>query len=183
MHRWPRALIASVLLAAPAALSAQDQVSPVVDSVLVEGNSRLTEVQIMGTAGITPHHPTNYRDLQRAITSLFKTGQFDDVSLEQRTEVDKLYLVIHVKDRRVLLKAMVIGAERISERNVRERVKLVAGRPIDRAAEERGRASIDSLYRAQGYYTASTKLNEITEADGKILVIYEINEGNRVAIS
>jgi len=52
MHRWPRALIASVLLAAPAALSAQDQMSPVVDSVLVEGNSRLTEAQILGTAGV-----------------------------------------------------------------------------------------------------------------------------------
>ncbi len=75
------------------------------------------------------------------------------------------------------------GTERLSERTVKERVKLVAGRPIDRAAEERGRASIDSLYRAQGYYSATTKLTEITEADGRILVIYDITEGNRVAIS
>lgn len=183
MHRWPRALIASVLLAAPAALSAQDQVSPVVDSVLVEGNSRLTEAQILGTAGVTPHQPTNYRDLQRAISSLFKTGQFDDVTLEQRPEGDKLNLVIHVKERPILRKWTVRGTERLSERTVKERVKLVAGRPIDRAAEERGRASIDSLYRAQGYYSATTKLNEITEADGKLLVIYDISEGNRVAIS
>jgi len=183
MHRWPRALIASVLLAAPAALSAQDQVSPVVDSVLVEGNSRLTEAQILGTAGVTPHQPTNYRDLQRAISSLFKTGQFDDVTLEQRPKGDKLNLVIHVKERPILRKWTVKGTERLSERTVKERVKLVAGRPIDRAAEERGRAAIDSLYRAQGYYSATTKLNEITEADGKLLVIYEINEGNRVAIS
>jgi outer membrane protein insertion porin family len=183
MHRWPRALIASVLLAAPAALSAQDQVSPVVDSVLVEGNSRLTEAQILGTAGVTPHQPTNYRDLQRAIGSLFKTGQFDDVTLEQRPEGDKLNLVIHVKERPILRKWTVRGTERLSERTVKERVKLVAGRPIDRAAEERGRAGIDSLYRAQGYYSATTKLNEITEADGKLLVIYDISEGNRVAIS
>jgi len=183
MHRWPRALIASVLLAAPAALSAQDQMSPVVDSVLVEGNSRLTEAQILGTAGVTPHQPTNYRDLQRAISSLFKTGQFDDVTLEQRPEGDKLNLVIHVKERPILRKWTVRGTERLSERTVKERVKLVAGRALDRAAEERGRASIDSLYRAQGYYSATTKLNEIIEADGKLLVVYEITEGNRVAIS
>ncbi len=37
--------------------------------------------------------------------------------------------------------------------------------------------------RAQGYYSATTKLNEITEADGKLLVIFDISEGNRVAIS
>jgi len=183
MHRWPRALIASVLLAAPAALSAQDQMSPVVDSVLVEGNSRLTEAQILGTAGVTPHQPTNYRDLQRAITALFKTGQFDDVTLEQRADGDKLNLVIHVKERPILRKWTVKGTERLSERTVKERVKLVAGRALDRAAEERGRASIDSLYRAQGYYSATTKLNEIIEADGKLLVVYEITEGNRVAIS
>ena len=183
MHRWPRALIASVLLAAPAALSAQDQMSPVVDSVLVEGNSRLTEAQILGTAGVMPHQPTNYRDLQRAITALFKTGQFDDVTLEQRADGDKLNLVIHVKERPILRKWTVKGTERLSERTVKERVKLVAGRALDRAAEERGRASIDSLYRAQGYYSATTKLNEIIEADGKLLVVYEITEGNRVAIS
>ena len=183
MHRWPRALIASVLLAAPAALSAQDQMSPVVDSVLVEGNSRLTEAQILGTAGVTPHQPTNYRDLQRAISALFKTGQFDDVTLEQRADGDKLNLVIHVKERPILRKWTVKGTERLSERTVKERVKLVAGRALDRAAEERGRASIDSLYRAQGYYSATTKLNEIIEADGKLLVVYEITEGNRVAIS
>jgi outer membrane protein insertion porin family len=183
MHRWPRALIASVLLAAPAALSAQDQMSPVVDSVLVEGNSRLTEAQILGTAGVMPHQPTNYRDLQRAISALFKTGQFDDVTLEQRADGDKLNLVIHVKERPILHKWTVKGTERLSERTVKERVKLVAGRALDRAAEERGRASIDSLYRAQGYYSATTKLNEIIEADGKLLVVYEITEGNRVAIS
>ena len=154
-----------------------------VDSVLVEGNSRLTESQILGTAGVTPHQPTNYRDLQRAISSLFKTGQFDDVTLEQRPEGDKLNLVIHVKERPILRKWTVRGTERLSERTVKERVKLVAGRAIDRAAEERGRASIDSLYRAQGYYSATTKLNEITEADGKLLVIFDISEGNRVAIS
>ncbi|HEY7027255.1 MAG TPA: outer membrane protein assembly factor BamA [Gemmatimonadales bacterium] len=183
MHRWPRALIASVLLAAPAVLSAQEQVSPVVDSILVEGNARLTEAQILGTAGLTPHQPTNYRDLQRAISSLFKTGQFDDVSLEQRPEGDKLNLVIHVKERPILRKWTVKGTERLSERTVKERIKLVAGRPIDRAAEERGRASIDSMYRAQGYYSATTKLTEVADPDGKILVIYEISEGNRVAIS
>ena len=157
--------------------------SPVVDSVLVEGNSRLTEAQILGTAGVTPHQPTNYRDLQRAITALFKTGQFDDVTLEQRADGDKLNLVIHVKERPILHKWTVKGTERLSERTVKERVKLVAGRALDRAAEERGRASIDSLYRAQGYYSATTKLNEIIEADGKLLVVYEITEGNRVAIS
>jgi len=157
--------------------------SPVVDSVLVEGNSRLTEAQILGTAGVTPHQPTNYRDLQRAITALFKTGQFDDVTLEQRADGDKLNLVIHVKERPILRKWTVKGTERLSERTVKERVKLVAGRALDRAAEERGRASIDSLYRAQGYYSATTKLNEIIEADGKLLVVYEITEGNRVAIS
>ena len=113
MNRWPRALLALALCAVPAKLLGQDQVLPVVDSVMVEGNARLTANQILGTAGLVSHQPTDYRDLQRAITALFKTGQFDDLSLEQREADGKLMLVIHVKERPILRKWTVKGTERI----------------------------------------------------------------------
>jgi outer membrane protein insertion porin family len=183
MHRWHHAFITLCLVGLPPALRAQEVAAPVVDSLVVEGNSRLTQPQILGTSGLVQHQVTNYRDLQRAVTALFKTGQFDDVSLEQRDLDGKLLLVIHVKERPVLKKWVVKGNERISTGSVRDRIKLVPGHPLDRAAEERARAAIDSMYHAQGYFSASTKVQEIAEDDGQILVIYNIEEGNRVAIS
>ena len=70
----------ALLLGAPAALLAQDQQPPTVDSIAVVGNGRLTASQIIGTSGLIAKQPVNYRDIQRAITALFRTGQFDDVA-------------------------------------------------------------------------------------------------------
>ncbi len=148
MHRFRRRRAAgALLLGGPAALAAQEPqapaVPPIVDSIVVEGNSRLTTSQIIGTAGIVVRQPVNYRDIQRAITNLFRTGQFDDVLVEQRTAGDKLVLALKVKERPVLERWAVRGTDRVSEGSVKGRVKLVEGRPLDRNAVEQSRASID----------------------------------------
>ena len=126
---------------APAALRAQEprRLRPV-DSIAVEGNSRLTASQIIGTSGIIVRQPINYRDIQRAITSLFRTGQFDDVVVEQRNVGGRLILVIKVKERPVLEKWAVRGVSRVSEGDVKGRVKLIGGpaaRPERRRAGPR----------------------------------------------
>ena len=53
MHRFGPLLAAvALLLAGPAALLGQDSVTttPIVDTIMVEGNARLTQAQIVGTA-------------------------------------------------------------------------------------------------------------------------------------
>lgn len=158
--------------------------SPVVDSVAVEGNTRLTSAQILGTAGVPLGQPTNYRDLQRGLIALFKTGQFDAVSIRQADDTTgRVILVIQVTERPILTRWAVKGVDRLSEGKVKERVKLLDGRPIDRAAVERGRGAIDSLYRAQGYYAASVKVIETEPGPAQIGIVFDVNEGSRVAIS
>jgi outer membrane protein insertion porin family len=179
-------LVALLVLAWRATpLAAQDQETPVppVDSILVEGNVRLTAAQITGTAGIVLHQPTNYRDIQRAIAALFRTGQFDDVRVLQRDLEGRLGLVIRVTERPILQKWSVKGTERLSERSVKDRVRLTTGRPLDRAAVARARAGIDSLYRAQGYYAARVAVTELPQPGEQIRLVFAVDEGSRVAIS
>jgi len=182
-----RAAVA-LLLGSPAALAAQEPQAepvapPIVDSIAVEGNSRLTPAQIIGTAGLIVRQPVNYRDIQRAITNLFRTGQFDDVLVEQRTVGDKLVLALKVKERPVLERWAVRGTDRVSEGSVKGRVKLVEGRPLDRNAVEQSRASIDSLYKHAGYYAAQIKTLELPQDGGRVRVVFDVNEGSRVSIS
>lgn len=183
-----RASLALALLAAvPGVARAQDPgpvAPPVLDSIAVEGNARLTAQQVIGTSGLVRGQPTNYRDIQRALTALFRTGQFDDVSVRQGEDsIGRVVLVLVVRERPVLTRWTVKGVDRLSERSVKERVKLSEGRPIDRAAVERGRAGIDSMYHAQGYYAARVKVIETAPAPGQLGVVFDVEEGNRVAIS
>ncbi|HEV7364811.1 MAG TPA: outer membrane protein assembly factor BamA [Gemmatimonadales bacterium] len=172
-----------LLLGGPAALVAQDTSAPAVDSVLVQGNQRLTASQIIGTSGLIVHQPINYRDIQRAITALFKTGQFDDVVVEQRNAGPRLILVIRVKERPVLEKWAVRGANRVGEGEVKSRVHLTEGRPLDRNAVEQARAGIDSLYKHQGYYASQVKVLQLTPSPGRARIVFDVQEGQRVAIS
>ena len=173
----------ALLLAGPAALRAQDAATPIVDSIVVEGNARLTASQIVGTAGLVTRQPVNYRDIQRAIGNLFRTGQFDDVLVEQRTAGDRLILILKVKERPVLERWAVRGVQRLGEGSVKGRVKLAEGRPLDRNAIEQSRAAIDSLYKNAGYYAAEIKTLELPQQNGKIRVVFDVTEGERVAIS
>ncbi len=181
----PLVLLALASGAAPLApLRGQDSLpAPVIDSLVVEGNVRLTAAQILGTAGLVPGRPANYRDLQRAVQALFRTGQFDDIVLEQRGDADLVILAIKVKERPILVRWAVRGVELVPVRSVKERVKLVEGRPLDRGAVERARAAIDSLYHAKGYYNAAVKVLETADSPTQARVVFDIKEGNRVAIS
>jgi len=177
--------VLSVILGGPAVARAQGQAPPgqPVDSIVVTGNERLTAQQVVSTAGLAPHQVINYRDVQRAITALFKTGQFDDVNVEQKSEAGKLYLIFTVKERPLLEGWSVRGFARIPEGTVRDRVKLVSGKPLDRDALERSRAAIDSLYKKQGYYAAVVKDTTLTQPSGTVRVVFDISEGRRVAVS
>ncbi len=174
------------VLAAP--LGAQDPAAvaptPIVDSIAIEGNSRLSTQQVLGTAGLRAGQATNYRDIQRAILALFRTGQFDDVGVSQADDpFGRVILVFRVRERPILQRWALKGVEHLSTGNVKEQVKLVQGRPLDRALVERSRAAIDSLYHAQGYYAATVKVIETSPGPGQVGIIYDIDEGNRVAIS
>ncbi len=173
----------ALLLGVPAALAAQDEQPPTVDSIAVAGNARLTASQIIGTSGLVAKQPVNYRDIQRAITALFRTGQFDDVLVEQLPHGEGLLLLIKVKERPLLEKWAVRGVTKLSEGEVKGRVRLTEGRPIDRNALEQSRAAIDSLYKHAGYYAARVKTLELPQANGRVRVVFDVDEGERVAVS
>jgi outer membrane protein insertion porin family len=173
----------ALVLGVPAALLAQDQQPPTIDSIAVVGNGRLTASQIIGTSGLIAKQPVNYRDIQRAITALFRTGQFDDVLVEQQPLRDGLLLRLRVKERPILEKWAIRGVTKLSEGEVKGRVKLTEGRPIDRNAVEGSRASIDSLYKHEGYYNSQVKVLELPQTDRRLRLVFDVDEGQRVAIS
>lgn len=175
-------LLALLVLAAQP-LRGQDLASPPVDSLVVEGNKRLTEAQIVGTSGLILHQPVTYRDIQRAITALYQTGQFDDVRIEQRGTEALLTLVIVVQERPILSGWSLLGVQQLPQGAVKDRVTLVTGRPLDRSALARSRASIDSAYADRGYFQARTTVTEFPQPDGTVQVAFQVVEGMRISIS
>jgi len=178
------AALAAALLTLPGGLHAQDPAGPQVDSLEVVGVRRVTRETVINTAGIPLRTSIGFRDLQRAIRGLMALGQFDDVQIGRRSgSLGEEILVITVRERPLLVRATVRGAEKVSERSVRDRVELTNGRPLDPAALERSRLRIDSLYEAQGYYLAEIRPIVQPVDSNSVRVIFDITENRRVAIA
>lgn len=171
------------LCAAQAGVAATSQ-TPVPDSIAVVGSRRNNPTAVIQISGLVAGRPINYRDVQRALQALYSSGQFDDVAITQSQTGGKNVLVIRVHERPLLVKWAIRGVQRVAEHSVRDKVTLAEGRPIDPAGVERARARIDSMYHARGYYLAHTKPLFVYEKDSSgVRVIFDIEEGNRVAIA
>ena len=184
--RFAPLVFLSLAVLAPRPCGAQGEPLPVItpDSIAVQGARRNTTVTVLQTSGLLPGRAVTYKDVQRAVLALYGTGQYDDVQIEQAEAGGKNLLVIRLRERPVLVKWAVRGVQRLGERGVRDKVQLTEGRPIDPAAVERARARIDSLYRAQGFYLSHTRALHVYEDDStKVRVVYDVDEGRRVAIA
>jgi len=156
----------------------------IIDSITVEGNARLRTDDIVAFAGIQLFQPTSYRAIQRAITNLYQSGQFDDVKVELRGDETLVVLAIVVKERPVLLRWQVSGTEALDESAVRKKVAVLEGRPIDRQAVAASAAAIDSLYKKRGFYAAKVEVVETKADSGNAARLdFRVTEGNRVVIS
>ncbi|HYU51575.1 MAG TPA: outer membrane protein assembly factor BamA [Gemmatimonadaceae bacterium] len=154
------------------------------ESIVVTGSSRSDTASVRATAGLSTGTQLNVHDLQTAIKALYATGQFDDVQIICRISptTSKAALVIQVKERPVLTDYRVIGADRVSPKDVKEKLAFATGSPVDPGKIAKAIASVDSLYESRGYYLATVK-PESTVTGGKLSINFRIDEGRRLAIS
>jgi outer membrane protein insertion porin family len=173
-------------LAISASAGAQEATGPCSfpEAIEVRGNARLTEDQIRGTAGLTPRSQIAFTDVQRAIRALFGTGQFDHVAVDCVLDTEqRATLVVVVSERPVLTDFTIEGVDRVSLRDVRERLELPVGQPLDPARLTLALARVDSLYEARGYYLARVTPETTVVDEGRIRIRYLVDEGRRLAIS
>jgi len=154
------------------------------ESIVVSGSIRNDTAAVRSTAGLSTGSQLDVHDVQGGIKALYATGQFDDVQIicHVSPTTGKGSLVIQVKERPLLTDYKVIGADRVSPKDVKERLAFATGSPVDPGKIAKAIASVDSLYEANGYYLASVK-PESTVTDGKLSINFKIDEGRRLAIS
>ncbi|MDO8503046.1 MAG: outer membrane protein assembly factor BamA [Gemmatimonadaceae bacterium] len=155
------------------------------DTIVVTGNSRVTDATVRSGAGISARTTLNYRDVQRAIKALFATSQFEDIQVlcSVPPVTPRTTLTISVRERPVLRAYTVKGAERVSAKDVRDRLTLVTGKPLDPSALALAVERADSLYESKGYYLARVHVDTVRESDSNVRIAFTVEEGRRLAVS
>ncbi|MCZ6917172.1 MAG: outer membrane protein assembly factor BamA [Gemmatimonadetes bacterium] len=155
----------------------------VFDSIAVRGATQSGRDLVIGRVNIALGQPIGFLDIQRAIEALFATGRFEDVRVLQGVVGDKQVLVFAVVERPILRRWEVTGVSRLPERTVRGKVRMASGRPYNPADAQAAVAAIDSLYKREGYYQTRVVPRTEMQQDGSVVVVLDLTEGSRVAIS
>lgn len=202
--RLPLLVVLAAFAGGLRSLCAQEPAAPpVLDSVAVHGNVRLSRGQVLGTAALVPGQVVGFRDVQRAITALFGTGQFDDVRADYDATSGKFVVILTVKERPIV-RRVAVRAEHdeanfdlttgtgtstrdsrtaLSVSSAIDKIKAMIGKPLDRAGLAKAIGSIDSTYRAAGYSNVLVRAREIPMPDAGVNVVVDVAEGNRVALA
>ncbi|HSJ64032.1 MAG TPA: outer membrane protein assembly factor BamA [Gemmatimonadaceae bacterium] len=180
------ALVAAALVV-PGRAAGQDAAPAlcgVPDTILVRGNSRVTDATILSSAGIQRGDTLNFVAIRKAIRDLYGTAQFDDVQVNCQIADDgaTASLILTVQERLLLGDVAVEGVSRLSDRSVRDRVDLLVGRPLDPQEVSRVIQRIDSLYESSGYYLARISADTSMTGD-RVKLTFRIDEGRRLAVS
>ncbi|MGV3709826.1 MAG: outer membrane protein assembly factor BamA [Gemmatimonas sp.] len=156
------------------------------DSIAIDGLKRVTQASVREKIEFKAGQDLATPLTSRALAALFAMGQFEPdvvLSCDLTTVPSKTLLRFEVKERALLADVRVSGVKALSERNVRDRVDMLIGRPVDPAQVQRVRTRIDSLYEASGYYLAEIKPDSVVGSDGRITLTFNVDEGRRLAVS
>ncbi|MGQ0704199.1 MAG: outer membrane protein assembly factor BamA [Gemmatimonadales bacterium] len=169
--------------AASVAQEAQAPRPPTIDSIAVIGAVRNTAQQVISSSALQVGQAATYRVVQRAIQTLFASGQFDDVRIDQRQAAGRFTIVLVVQERPLLQRWTLRGVEAVDEGTVRRKISVPDGRPLDRNAVQRSRHAIDSVYRKRGYYAVQVKVTELPQPGNQVRLVFDVSPGPRVVVS
>jgi len=119
--------------------------------------------------------------LDEDVRRLYDAG-YICTDVERRTEGDGIHLTLHISTNAVITQVMFDGNRRMSDRLLKEKVKLYEGGLAQPHKIRKEEVRIEELYREKGYHFVCVGSN-LNVAGEKALLTFRIYEGPRVKVS
>jgi outer membrane protein insertion porin family len=154
---------------------------------LAKAGEKISDIKVEGLQRIDPglvfnNLPFEINDdfesvnFSKAISLLYKTGQFKNIVIEQEGNV----IIVSVKEKPILFELNFSGTEIFQPEALKEalnQMNISPGLILDESDLRRAEKEIESQYLSQGKYTANVKSEIIPLANNKVNVNFYIDEG------
>ena len=150
-----------------------------ITDIRIEGIERLEAGTVFNYLPLKVGDEVNDEEARLSIKSLFETGFFHDVQLEQ----DGTVLVVKVQERPSIAEILLVGNQVLDSESIEmafEAAGLAGGRIYNQAALERVKEEINATYLSLGRYSATVDTQVENLDRNRVNVTVEIDEG-RVA--
>ncbi|MEM1048868.1 MAG: outer membrane protein assembly factor BamA [Pseudomonadota bacterium] len=174
-----RFLRTSIITVCAVLAFAGTSVAAVVNSIVVEGNTRLSEETIKSYLTITPGVPFGTFELDASIKALFETGLFDDVDLVTRGST----LVVVIDENPVINKISFEGNKKINDDILKTQVRLEERSVYTRAGVQADTQRLLEVYRRAGRFRATVEPEIIQLPQNRVNLVYTITEGPKTEVA
>jgi outer membrane protein insertion porin family len=155
-----------------------------VASISVEGTKTADANFIKLNSGLSEGENVSGEDIQKAIKRLWELNMFSDIEVILEKEVGStVYLIIKVQEYPRLEKVELEGNKKIKKKDLEKELNFYKGQLLGPQRVKRAQNKIKSLYAEKGYLLAEvTPQVRDGETEGKVVLRFQIDEGNKVQI-
>ncbi len=151
----------------------------VVSSIEVRGNQRVDAETVRNYLPIKPGKSFSGADIDNAVKTLFGTGLFSDVKVNQVGST----LVVQVSEYRVVNQVLFQGNKKIKDVPLAAVVQLKPRGAFSDAAMETDAEAVRAAYRRIGRDDATVTAQAVDLGDNRVNVVFNIQEGDRTKIA
>ncbi len=173
------ALTLFVAIMASVTVSFAQSSDTVVQRIEVEGNQRIEETTVLSYMVIREGQPFTQALVDQSLKTLFATGLFADVQIEQTNGTVKVKVVENPIINRIGFE----GNSKISQKTLEEEVQLKPRMVFTRAKVQSDVQRIIEVYRRGGRFAAQVEPKTVQLAQNRVDLVFEINEGPTTGVS
>jgi outer membrane protein insertion porin family len=166
----------SVSLGLSAPVAAQDtQPAEAVPlrQVLVQGNQRVEADTVLSYLLLQPGVPVDARSVNLSIQTLFATGLFSDVRIENRGDV----VIVYVQENPIINRVILEGNRAVDDDSITEEIQAQPRAIFTRARVQADVQRIIEVYRRSGRFAAQVTPRIVELPQNRVDLVFEISEG------
>jgi outer membrane protein insertion porin family len=178
IFRWAVLAVAAILTFGTAAHAQRGPgaaaVGGTITGVQIQGNVRAEPETIRSYLQLKEGQPFDAAAADRSLKALFGTGLFSDVSIDMQGST----LVVKVTENPIINRVAFEGNRKIEDDKLRDEVQSKPRQVFTRARVQADVERILTIYRRSGRYNASVEPKVIKLDQGRVDLVFEINEGD-----
>jgi outer membrane protein insertion porin family len=122
--------------------------------------------------------------VEQDIRNLYSTGAILNVRIFGEEQADGVKVIVAVQTRSIVREIEIEGAERISAKKIRAKIKVKTNSMVNEEELEKSRQDIIEMYQAKGFNDIDVKfrVDPIEEKRGTSRVVYTLTEGVKGAV-
>ncbi|WP_310619867.1 outer membrane protein assembly factor BamA [Flexibacterium corallicola] len=160
-------------------LGASSAQAAVVSRIEVRGTTRIEEETVRSYLTIRPGRSFSAVDIDESLTTLYATGLFADVTIDQRGST----LIVDVVENPVIGQVSFEGNKKLNDEALKSVVRSTERSMLTRARVQSDVQNLLEAYRRSGRYRASVEPKIIERSNNRVDLVFEIDEDEKTGVA